>query len=231
MLSGLTACAGTSPTLSDDISLLEAQVASYVSQDKYEEAEPLARRALDIAENRLGPEHPLVALELNALAYLYKQQGKYKNAEPLLRRSLALIEQQAAGEWKHWWVIHPARRAAPLVNLAEVYSKQGRHDEAEPLLQRALDIFESASGPSASEVVYVVNQLASLNMARGKYPEAKSQYERILEIMEKAKWGEWGQGHKVAETLENLAALYKKIGRDAEAEKALERARAIREKR
>jgi hypothetical protein len=44
---------------------------------KYEEAEPLCRRALDIMERVLGEHHPSVATLLNNLARLLRAQGAF----------------------------------------------------------------------------------------------------------------------------------------------------------
>ena len=44
------------------------------NQDKYDDAEPLYKRALTIREGTLGPRHPDVAITLNNLAGLLKSQ-------------------------------------------------------------------------------------------------------------------------------------------------------------
>ena len=56
---------------------------------KYEEAEPLYRRALAGREAALGAEHPDTLMSVNNLAVLLKDMGKYEEAEPLYRRALA----------------------------------------------------------------------------------------------------------------------------------------------
>ncbi len=56
------------------------------------EAEPLYRRALEIREKQLGPNHPDVAQSLNNLAELLRAQGNYAEAEPLYRRALEIFE-------------------------------------------------------------------------------------------------------------------------------------------
>ena len=58
-------------------------------QGKYDEAEPLYRRALAGKEEALGPAHPDTLGTVEGLAILLKQQGKYDEAEPLYRRALA----------------------------------------------------------------------------------------------------------------------------------------------
>jgi tetratricopeptide (TPR) repeat protein len=64
------------------------------NQGKYEEAEPLYQRALDIFEQKLGPNHPHIAFTLHNLANLYRDQGKDQRAEPLYQRALAICEQR-----------------------------------------------------------------------------------------------------------------------------------------
>src|SRR5262249_31070186 len=65
---------------------------------RYAEAEPLLKRAVEIAEKATGPEHPNTAACLNNLALLYNSQGKYADAEPLYNRSLAIYEKALGPE-------------------------------------------------------------------------------------------------------------------------------------
>ena len=44
------------------------------NQGKYDDAEPLIKRALAIREETLGPQHPEVAASLNNLALLLRTQ-------------------------------------------------------------------------------------------------------------------------------------------------------------
>ncbi len=83
------------------------------AQGKYAEAEPLHKRSLAIREKALGPEHPDVATDLDALGDLYLDQGKYIDAEPLLNRALAIREIVIGPE-------HP-RLATSLNTLAALY--------------------------------------------------------------------------------------------------------------
>ena len=52
----------------------------YRAQGRHGEAEPLYKRALDIREKALGPEHPLVALNLEIYAALLRKMGRDSEA-------------------------------------------------------------------------------------------------------------------------------------------------------
>lgn len=55
----------------------------YYMQGRYEEAEPLLRRAFSIYEEHLGEDFSSTTNNLNSLAMLYQAQGKYEEAEKL----------------------------------------------------------------------------------------------------------------------------------------------------
>ncbi len=55
---------------------LASQGDFYVQQGEYSQAEPLAKRALAIRENVLGPEHATTANTLRLLADIYGNQHK-----------------------------------------------------------------------------------------------------------------------------------------------------------
>ena len=93
------------------------------------EAEPLLRRALTIDEQRLGVEHPKVAIRLNNLATLLQDMNQLVEAEPLLRRALAIDVQTCGPELTDVAVI--------LNNLGRLLQATNRLVEAEPLLRRA----------------------------------------------------------------------------------------------
>ena len=85
-------------------------------QAKYAEAEPLCRRALQILEKTLGPDHLDIAPVLNTLGLVYASQGKYTLAEQVHKRSLAIKEKALGPE-------HP-NITRSLRNLARLYRDQ-----------------------------------------------------------------------------------------------------------
>ena len=121
----------------EDLQLAEAQqlsqqVLQLNQQGKYDEAVPLAERALAIRRKILGEEHPDVATGLNNLAALYENQGRYAEAEPLYQQALELHQYLLGKDHLDF--------ALSLNNLAGLYESQGKYMEAEPLYQQALEL-------------------------------------------------------------------------------------------
>lgn len=111
----------------------------YWDQGQYELALAFARRALAIAKQALGPEHPGVAESLHTLATIYRDQGLDAQAEPLFERALAIRQQRLPQQ-------HPGT-ALTLHEFAALRAVQGHLQEAVSLYQRALVIREQVYGP------------------------------------------------------------------------------------
>lgn len=100
----------------------------YQSQEEYETAEQLYKKALNIAEKASRKAPGDVASLLNNLASLYHEQRKFVEAEPLYGKSLEIVE-------KTFGPKHP-KVARRLRNLADLYQATGRSKQAAPLLER-----------------------------------------------------------------------------------------------
>jgi tetratricopeptide (TPR) repeat protein len=112
--------------------MLNKEAISLYQKGQYDRAVVVAKKALDVAEKAVGPNHPNVATSLNNLALLYNAQGQYAQAEPLYKRSLAIMEKALGPD-------HP-NVATSLNNLAALFRKTGREKEAEALEKRAAAI-------------------------------------------------------------------------------------------
>jgi len=138
---------------------LSKRVVELRNAGRYDDAVPLAERALAILEKALGAEHPNVATALNSLATLYANKGDYERAEPLYQRALTILEKALGAE-------HPDVATA-LNNLAALYAYKGDYARAEPLYQRALAITEKALGAEHPDVATSLSNLATLYEAKG----------------------------------------------------------------
>ena len=111
---------------------LNDEIISLYRQGSYDRAVVVAKRALQVAEQEMGPNHLSVAKSLNNLAELYRTQGRYTQAEPLYKRSLAIREKALGPN-------HPDV-AQSLENMAKLYRKTGREKAAKELEKRAAAI-------------------------------------------------------------------------------------------
>jgi tetratricopeptide (TPR) repeat protein len=192
---------------------------AYKDAIRYTEAEASYCQALELREQKLGPDHPDVAESLNNLAELYYLQGKYGKAEPFYVRSLSISQPQLGSDYPSV--------AQSLNNMALLYKLQGKYSEAEPLYLRSLSIREHQLGSDHPDVAQSLNNLAALYQSQGKYNEAEFLLMRSLSISE----GKLGADHPhIATSLNNLAALYQSQGKYSEAEPLYLRAIQILEK-
>jgi tetratricopeptide (TPR) repeat protein len=113
----------------DEFNLLNQQVQTLYKQGKYQEAIPLAEKAVELAKRVYGPEQRNTATRLNNLAELYQAMGDYPKAEPFLQEALRIRQKVLGPE-------HPDT-AASLNNLALLYWATGEYAKAEPLDQEA----------------------------------------------------------------------------------------------
>ena len=107
---------------------LNDEVMSLYRQGQYDRAVVVAKKALAVAEEAVGPDHPSVAASLNNLAVLYDAQGQYAQAELLHTRALAIGEQALGQD-------HPSV-AMSLENMAALYRQTGKDKAAETLEKR-----------------------------------------------------------------------------------------------
>ncbi|MDX6270948.1 MAG: hypothetical protein QOD28_2171 [Acidobacteriota bacterium] len=198
---------------------LNRQVLALYEAGRYDEAVPLAERALAIREKAFGAQHLAVAQSLNSLAILYEAKSDYARAEPLYERALAIREKLMGAE-------HP-EVASALNNLAGLNYVRGDYARAEPLYQRALAIREKTLGAEHPGIAAPLNNLALLYHVKGDYARAEPLYKRALAIREKALSAEHPD---LATSLSNLGGLYDSTGDYARAEPLYKRALAIYEK-
>lgn len=204
-----------SPELNEAKRLSEAVVKLF-GEGKYDEALPLAKRAVEIREKALGRAHPLVADALVNLAEIYLAKRDYVAAESPLERVLKINEKDEGADTLSNSVI--------LDKLAVVNFANGYFNKTESLYQRALAIREKALGADAAETGNSLQKLAEFYRLRGKYDKASELFRRALAIKEKALGNE---SQEVGNLLERYSCVLKRVGRGEEAKQMLKRGVAI----
>lgn len=137
-------------------------------------AEPLYRRALEVAEGALGPNHPDLALSLNNLALLYGDMGDYEAAGEILNRAQAILVSALGPN-------HP-NVAVGMRNLARLRRLEGNAERAESLYNVALSIFEQGLGPDDVAVADTLEELAAVLEDQGRTGEAEPLIRRASRI-------------------------------------------------
>ncbi|MEO0967299.1 MAG: FxSxx-COOH system tetratricopeptide repeat protein [Cyanobacteria bacterium J06639_18] len=191
----------------------------YKGQGLYTLAEPWCKQGLSVVKERLGDEHPDVALSLDNLADIYHLQGRYAEAESLYQQALSMTKRLLGDE--HSDV------ALSLNNLALLYQSQGRYSEAESLYQQALSMTKRLLGEDHPNVAGILNNLAEIYSLQGRYSEAEPLYQQALSMIKRL----LGEDHlNVATSLNNLAGLYRSQGRYSEAEPLYQQALSMKKR-
>ncbi|MDQ3257160.1 MAG: tetratricopeptide repeat protein, partial [Acidobacteriota bacterium] len=90
--------AGEKDTSLQEARKIHAESARLYNAGKYDEAQPLVQRALEIRVKELGEEHPDTVAALNHLARIYEKSGSYIKAEQTNRRTLLIAERTLGPE-------------------------------------------------------------------------------------------------------------------------------------
>ncbi len=157
---------------------LNASVVELYSKGKYDEALPLARRALEEGQKAFGPDHQFVATALENLAELYVMKRQYTEAEPLFKRSLAIYEKASGPD--------SLKAGDVLARLALLQYVKGDYAKAEALSERVIEIREKRLGLEHVQVAQALFNLAELYRLRSAYGKAEPLYARAAAIRVKA---------------------------------------------
>lgn len=184
------------------------------NQSRFEEAENLLLRALNIREDQLGVDHYDTAESAALLAIFYTLSGRYAEAETYHQQALETRLKVLEPD-------HP-EIAESLLSLGTLYRIQGRYDDAEVEYLRALDLFETSLGPDHLNVGRVLGDLGLMLPNMDRWEEAADIYRRQLAIYEEI----LGPEHRlVGESLNNLGwVLSDGLQQYSEGERYLRRA-------
>jgi len=180
----------------------------------HRESAPFMRRALEISERALGPDHPQVAYTLSGLADVHGAQSDYEQGLALSERALEIRERALGPDHPevakslgsvatfHW---------AQANYLAAMHWAKGSYLQAlrwalrnwgqgRPRFLRAIEIGERGPGPDHPDAATRLKNLAAMHLK-----QAEPLYLRAIEIGERT----LGPEHPdVATILSNLAVLH-----------------------
>jgi tetratricopeptide (TPR) repeat protein len=187
----------------------------YLDLYRYEDAEPLFRRAVEICNGTLPQDDPQRALHLNNLGHLYVRMGRCARAMPLLKKAEE-ITQGASADYLYM-------RAVVLNSLAELHLKMGNLTEAESECRRSLSIRQKIGNPEKLARSFVT--LGEIQGKQGNHKTAEDSFIRALRLKSEVH----GIEHpELIPVLMRYARLLSRVGRVERALELESRAERIR---
>jgi TonB family protein len=157
---------------------LSAEIVKLYNEGKYDEALPLAKRAVELKEKALGKDAMALADALNNLGALYMAKADYRNADAPYKRSLAIYEKAKGADDISLTVM--------LDKLAWIRYAQSFSNEAREMFERSLAIKEKVTGKESAEVGQSLVYLGQFYEKQGKYKQAVPFYQRAVDVLEKS---------------------------------------------
>lgn len=193
----------------------------YFSMKRYEDAEPLTLKALEIFRRILGEDHPEVARVKSDLGELYSATRQDAKAEKQLTEAINTAL-KIYGSKQNPVV------AEYYVNLALLYEKMGNNEEALLFAQHALDILLNTLGKENPKTLRCLNNIAVIHINLGNMKKA----EQILrEVLETAKTTVGENHESVATNMSNLGSVLAAQGWHSDANRLFAGAISINEQK
>lgn len=155
------------------------QVENYLAitlwyQGKLDQAADYFDRALVIALQLYGPDHPITAIVLGNRGHVSSEHGKSEEALGYYQRSLKILRGAYGDD-------HP-NVARMLNNVADSYRELGEQQKALELYHRAIEIWEHRQPPDQSELATLHHNLGWLHLEMGELEKAAAQFDRAVEL-------------------------------------------------
>lgn len=186
---------------------LAQAVVKLFGEGKYDEAYPLAKRALELREKELGKDDAEVLNAVLNLAEVQWKRGKYDDSKRLFDRVLHTYERTLGPD--------NIGLTGILNRIALVYFSFGQFDVTEKLYKRSIAIREKALGPDHVDVARAQYELAEYYQFQGDYKKAEPLYERVLDIRRRTS----ASPESIAEAIDRYACVLRKDKRIDEAER------------
>ena len=200
--------------------IMTALATTFVSMERYEEAEQLFMRALAINEKLVaqGRKHGTATSLLNNLGMLYQNLGRYPEARERFQEAVDLYEQYLPDD---------PRKFNAKINLASVTGVLGDHARAEALTEEAWQEARRILGETHPNTLAAKVNLAAQYRVRAGLTDgadlrarARRMFEEVVQIGRDRPDTSY---HAYINALRNLASMAAEEGDYAEAEALLPR--------
>ena len=151
--------------------------ATLQEQEKYDGAEDMFRRTIEVSKRMLGKKHELTLLSAHDLAAVLNIRGKYEEAEDLYRQALETRQRVLRKDHKN--------TLSSAHDLAAVLNNRGKYEEAEDLGRQTLETRQRVLRKDHKDTLSSAHNLAAVLNNRGKYEEAEDLYRQALETRQR----------------------------------------------
>jgi TonB family protein len=208
--------AGQSAAL-EEASSLSIKVVQLYQAGKFDEALPLAERALKLREEAVGREHHIVADALKNLGAVYIGKGKADRARQLYTRALSIYEK------------NPAANNTKIFQLLDALGLFERFafnnfSAAVTHYERSLALRESSLGAEHEGVLRTLYDLAELYELLGHNDKAIAAHRRVIASREKRAAA---HPHDLILALNRFACVIERLGMKAETAEVKRRAEQL----
>jgi len=157
---------------------LTSRVANLYREHKYDEALPLAKRALELGEEAVGHKDPRLIVLLINLGDLSEATVDFDRAKMCFERAVNIGETSFGQD--------DPRITRALDELGYLMSITGDYGKAADLLSRSLAIKEKSFGPLNVEVARAAYSLADVYRRSRELAKAESFYEKAISLFEQS---------------------------------------------
>lgn len=159
----------------EDLTKTNIEMVKLFNAQKYDEALPIAQKAVQMSEQIFGKEHLETGKALRNLGYVYFNQNNNQEAEKTFERALSIYEKIANSD---------KETGISLVQMIEslaLIKYQKKFETAEDLYKSALSLREKFNGQNSTETLTALNALGNINYWRKDYKKAGVFWKRALE--------------------------------------------------
>ena len=174
------------------------------------------RKALRMAESKLGMRHPRLVPLLLKLSRVYREQKKWEEALDHFRRALQIVERKLDIEHPYVAVI--------LQNIGLTYHGQKKYDMARRYVYRTLEMTERALGSEHPYLGLLLNNIGLTHFHCDHIDWALKYFSWALDIRTRTVGPE---DPAIGAIHENIAKVYLSQGKSQEAQNSLNLARNI----
>jgi tetratricopeptide (TPR) repeat protein len=187
------------------------------SQTKYELAEPVLKRAIEVAEAQKDSSSVAVGRAKLNLGIIARDESDEVAAETYFSEAVDILTKNPAMAW--------GDDGAALLNLGYLADKQGRYQEAEGYLSRAIQRYEASfQGNTNSDLAKSHFWLADTHRHLDQVAAAAEQYQAAMKIFQQV---EGPQGKGVRDCLSGLALVSQEQNGGAQAREYAQQALEI----